>query len=51
MNEKETMREQIAAGVDGIITDYPTRLREVLAELNMPLPESAPVGDAAMSTN
>lgn len=51
VNEKETMREQIAAGVDGIITDYPTRLREVLAELKMPLPESAPVGDAAMSTN
>ncbi len=51
VNEKETMREQIAAGVDGIITDYPTRLREVLTELAMPLPESAPVGDAAMATN
>nr|WP_120491698.1 glycerophosphodiester phosphodiesterase family protein [Corynebacterium lactis] len=43
VNEKETMREQIAAGVDGLITDYPTRLREVLAELGMDLPSPAPV--------
>ena len=35
------MREQIAAGVDGIITDYPTRLREVMQELGMPLPAPA----------
>lgn len=39
VNDKETMREQIAAGVDGLITDYPTRLREVLAELGMELPK------------
>ncbi|MDT5139470.1 MAG: Glycerophosphoryl diester phosphodiesterase family, partial [Mycobacterium sp.] len=26
----EAMRQQIAAGVDGIITNYPTRLRGVL---------------------
>jgi glycerophosphoryl diester phosphodiesterase len=32
------MREQIAYGVDGIITDYPTLLRSVLGELGMPLP-------------
>ena len=43
INDKETMREQIAAGVDGIITDYPTRLREVMQELGMPLPAPAPV--------
>lgn len=42
VNEKETMREQIAAGVDGLITDYPTRLREVLSELGMELPAPAP---------
>ncbi|MGV9800090.1 glycerophosphodiester phosphodiesterase [Mycobacterium sp. NPDC003449] len=38
VNEPAAMRAQIAAGVDGIITDYPTRLRAVLAELGMPLP-------------
>lgn len=32
VNDKSTMHEQIAAGVDGLISDYPTRLREVLAE-------------------
>ena len=29
---------KIRYGVDGIITDYPDRLRTVLAEKNMPLP-------------
>jgi glycerophosphoryl diester phosphodiesterase len=32
------MRAQVAAGADGIITDYPTRLRKVMAELGLPLP-------------
>lgn len=32
INDKETMREQIDAGVDGIITDYPSLLLEVLDE-------------------
>ncbi|MEO6794661.1 MAG: glycerophosphodiester phosphodiesterase family protein [Mycobacterium sp.] len=40
VNEADAMREQIASGVDGLITDYPTRLRTVLAELGMPLPQS-----------
>ena len=38
VNDAATMREQIADGVDGLITDYPTVLRGVLAELGMPLP-------------
>ncbi|BBZ50743.1 glycerophosphodiester phosphodiesterase [Mycobacterium heidelbergense] len=38
VNDAEAMREQIAYGVDGVITDYPTLLRGVLAELGMPLP-------------
>lgn len=38
VNDADTMREQIGYGVDGIITDYPTALRGVLAELSMPLP-------------
>ncbi|OSC40635.1 glycerophosphodiester phosphodiesterase [Mycobacterium decipiens] len=38
VNDPDAMRQQIDAGVDGIITDYPTSLRGVLAELGMPLP-------------
>lgn len=41
INEESTMHEQIDAGVDGIITDYPTRLRAVMAERGMELPEPA----------
>ncbi|MGP8217787.1 MAG: glycerophosphodiester phosphodiesterase family protein [Bacteroidia bacterium] len=32
-NEKEDMREHIALGIDGIITDYPQRAIEVMNEL------------------
>lgn len=38
INDAPTMRAQITAGVDGIITDYPGVLRGVLAEFGMPLP-------------
>lgn len=38
VNDAGAMRAQIAAGVDGLITDYPTRLREVMSELGMALP-------------
>jgi glycerophosphoryl diester phosphodiesterase len=38
VNDAAAMRELIGYGVDGIITDYPTMLRGVLAELGMPLP-------------
>lgn len=38
VEDAAAMRQQIAYGVDGIITDYPTLLRGVLAELGMPLP-------------
>jgi glycerophosphoryl diester phosphodiesterase len=38
IDDADVMRAQIAAGADGIITDYPTRLRGVMAELGMPLP-------------
>ena len=43
VNEPARMRELIAMGVDGIITDYPDRLREVLKRLGMSLPASTPV--------
>jgi glycerophosphoryl diester phosphodiesterase len=38
VDDTAAMREQIGYGVDGIITDFPTLLRGVLAELGMPLP-------------
>jgi glycerophosphoryl diester phosphodiesterase len=38
VNDASTMRAQIAAGVDGIVTDYPTLLRKVMAEFAMALP-------------
>ncbi|MCV7353068.1 glycerophosphodiester phosphodiesterase [Mycobacterium parmense] len=38
VDQVPAMREQIADGVDGLITNYPARLRGVLAELGMPLP-------------
>lgn len=38
VNDADAMRAQIGYGVDGLITDYPTLLRSVLAELGMPLP-------------
>lgn len=44
VNDADAMRRQIAAGVDGLITDYPSRLRAVLAELGMPLPPAYPAG-------
>ncbi len=31
-NDKEEMRQLIAAGITGLITDYPNRVRDVLAE-------------------
>ena len=43
VNETSRMRELIEMGVDGIITDYPDRLRRVVLELGLPLPESTPV--------
>jgi glycerophosphoryl diester phosphodiesterase len=38
VNERGDMRTLIDLGVDGIITDHPDRLREVMAEKKMPLP-------------
>jgi glycerophosphoryl diester phosphodiesterase len=38
VDDANDMRAQIADGVDGIITNYPARLRGVMKELGMPLP-------------
>jgi glycerophosphoryl diester phosphodiesterase len=43
VNEASRMRELIEMGVDGIITDYPDRLRRVLESLGMPTPQPTPV--------
>ncbi|WP_216211951.1 glycerophosphodiester phosphodiesterase family protein [Amycolatopsis aidingensis] len=42
VNDKATMHKLIDDGVDGIITDYPDRLREVAAERGFRLPRSYP---------
>jgi glycerophosphoryl diester phosphodiesterase len=38
VNERADMERLIALGVDGLITDYPDRLRAVMAEKDIPLP-------------
>jgi len=38
VNEPAEMARLLALGVDGIITDYPDRLRAVMAEVGLPLP-------------
>ncbi len=43
VNDKRRMIELIKMGVDGIITDYPDRLRAILEMLKMPLPAKTPV--------
>ena len=40
INDPAAMHAQIDAGADGIITDYPTRLRAVMAERGLPLPQA-----------
>jgi glycerophosphoryl diester phosphodiesterase len=37
------MERLIDWGVDGLISDYPDRLREVMAAKNLPLPRATPV--------
>jgi len=43
VNDPADMARLIAMGVDGIITDYPDRLRRVLDEMGLPLPPATPV--------
>jgi glycerophosphoryl diester phosphodiesterase len=38
VNERADMERLIALGVDGLITDYPDRLRSLMAEKEIPLP-------------
>jgi len=43
VNERSDMERMIGLGVAGLITDYPDRLRAVMAERNMPLPVATPI--------
>jgi glycerophosphoryl diester phosphodiesterase len=43
VNEPADVRRMIELGVDGIISDYPDRLRKVAAELGISLPPATPV--------
>lgn len=43
VNKPNRMRDLINMGVDGIITDYPNRLRQVLEKLGLPVPAPTPV--------
>lgn len=44
VDDPETMNVLLDMGVDGIITDYPDRLRAVLSDRGMPLPDPVKVG-------
>lgn len=48
VNEPAVMARLIDMGVDGIITDYPDRLRDVMAERGMVLPEPVTVAPAPL---
>lgn len=39
IDDKPTMRKLMDDGVDGLITDYPNQLRDVLAERSLKLPK------------
>lgn len=43
VNAEKDMRRMIDLGVDGIISDYPDRLRRIAARLGMALPPATPV--------
>ena len=43
VNQPRRMEQLIAMGVDGIITDYPDRLRAVLQKRGLPVPMATPV--------
>lgn len=42
VNEREDMLRMIDFGVDGIISDYPKRLRDVFVECGRPVPDGRP---------
>ena len=47
VNDEDRMNQLIDLGVDGIITDYPDRLRAVMAARGIDLPPPTPVQPSA----
>jgi len=43
VNEPHDIARMVELGVDGVISDYPDRLRRIAAERGLPLPEPTPV--------
>ena len=43
VNDEPNMRRLVQMGVDGLISDYPDRLRKVLTELGKEVPAPTPV--------
>lgn len=43
VNRQQDMLDLINLGVDGIITDYPDILREVMQSMQLPLPDPSPI--------
>jgi glycerophosphoryl diester phosphodiesterase len=43
VNERSDMERLIDLGVDGLITDYPDRLRAVMTARKLPLPPAVPI--------
>lgn len=50
IDDKPTMASLIDAGVDGLITDYPNRLRELLAERGIRTPLQRASGRATTAS-
>jgi glycerophosphoryl diester phosphodiesterase len=46
VNERSQMERLIRAGVNGIISDYPDRLRAAMQAAGLPLPPQVAVGEA-----
>jgi glycerophosphoryl diester phosphodiesterase len=46
VNERPQMERLIRAGVDGLISDYPDRLRAAMQAVGLPLPPQVTVGEA-----
>ncbi len=48
VNDTTVMESLVDAGIDGIVTDYPDRLRRVMQRKGLPLPPATPVPAAAI---
>jgi glycerophosphoryl diester phosphodiesterase len=51
VDDKPTMRALMDVGVDGLITDYPNVLRDVMAERSLKLPKQYTLAPGASASN